>query len=75
MAGSALAALVPHALIVLKTARTVMVTARMTQRPVRGKMWCQGIGRISAGPKTGLMSVTRIYNSRRFCLIVINTYI
>jgi len=52
-----------------------MVPARMTALPPGRRMWRAGIGRISAGPKTGLLSVMRIYNSRRFCLIVINTYI
>jgi hypothetical protein len=65
----------PHGWIVLKMGRSVMVTARMTALTGCEKMWRQGIGRSSAGPKTGRMSVTRIYNSRRFCLIVINTYI
>jgi len=38
-------------------------------------MWLQGLDRISASLKMVGLSLMRIYNSRRFCLIDINTTI
>jgi hypothetical protein len=61
----------PHAGIVLKTGDGVMAPRRPCRAGRGLEMWCQGIGWFSARLKTGWKSGTRIYNSRRFCLIVI----
>jgi hypothetical protein len=52
-----------------------MVTVRMTAARGGWRMWFQGIDRISASLKTVGLSLMRIYNSRHFCLIDINTTI